>query len=750
MSHSAKEDHDYQLPAPRPPTEWTRQAVTASRPSRRADDSEGMPPDFVRRVLRNSWKWAIPLGLLLAAAAGCAVMYLHVPKYQASALIQIESKVPFVAFEQPSTVRDEARYFNTQIELLRGTVVLIPLLGRSEIGAMEEFQNEPEPLKHLQEHLAVAQIGESELYSVDYVSPSASDAATVANLVVLEYLQMQGQQERQRTQLVIDLLEQERHARSSRLEQLRRRVVELSREVTGTDPFGQGAVFNLDRALSPVDTLYQSLNEIDVNQEVLKAELQALNDAPIVYGDETASSGLFALEISNREDIRELESRLAAQRDRLTRIRKGTQKYAETLADVHDAQSALNERKREVQEELSSARRAERQLQRDRDIVEKKQELQSLATRRVKLAERLEEQLAELKSGGAQSAQLEFAKAELAREEKVFELIAARKLALQTELDAPDRITLKQSAAVPARPLNPIPYELLLVVCAASLATPFAVGALREVSVRRIATADDLERETALNLLGEVTRFPMRPVASRLRSLPAWHHREMIVFAESIDSLRTQLMLTQGLGVGGVRVLAVASAGSGEGKTSVATSLAVSFAKATQHATLIIDADLRAPSAARMLGLPNQPGLADVLRGDLPAVETIAQVGSSTAFLLPAGRSQDNPHHLLLGGRIKELFDRLQRDYALIVVDTPPVLAASESLVLARAADAVVLCLLSDVSQSQQVRRAARCLDATGSRIAGAVLSGVPMRRYTYAYDYRPRAAADYGSGEAF
>ena len=95
----------------------------------------------------------------------------------------------------------------------------------------------------------------------------------------------------------------------------------------------------------------------------------------------------------------------------------------------------------------------------------------------------------------------------------------------------------------------------------------------------------------------------------------------MQLFEESIDGLRTYLTLHEAMH--GMKVIAVSSAVSGEGKTSVAAQLAVSLASATGERTLLIDGDMRSPDVDKIFGVEREPGLADVLQGELPVEEAI-------------------------------------------------------------------------------------------------------------------------------
>ena len=290
--------------------------------------------------------------------------------------------------------------------------------------------------------------------------------------------------------------------RGDKIEQLRKRVLELAKDVTGKDPFGQGAVTDVDRALSPVSKVYQSLTETDVNLEVLKAEIQALHDAPSLAPDRGSAPGLLDLEISNRADVRQLEARIAAIDEKIADVKNESRKkigetwksdpaYARLEQESAQAKAELAELQASARKELSELRAQQQTAEQEQLIATKTQELASLNKKRALLAERFEKELQELRSGGAQSVELEFSKTELEREEKVFELIAARKLALQTESNAPTRVSLKQVATVPVLAIDPIPYKMLIPGLPGVTRVPPGVGRRQ-----RIARPTHYERGT--------------------------------------------------------------------------------------------------------------------------------------------------------------------------------------------------------------------------------------------------------------
>ena len=255
-------------------------------------------PAFVLGVLRQWWMFVVPAGIVLAAIAGALVVYFYVPQYEATALVMIEDSSPYVAFANRED--RSGAYIQTQLELLRSPVVLTPVLSRPEIASLKELASQPDHIKFLQNGLSVKRVGQSELYNVLFRDSSAATAANVVNDIIAEYMNMHTDDEFQRSQRVIDILEEERGRMSLEVERLRKRVVDLAKEVTGKDPFGDHAPLDVARAMSPVGALFQSLTQAEVDREIMQAEMQSLMDSPGSSADKAESTGLLDLEIENQ------------------------------------------------------------------------------------------------------------------------------------------------------------------------------------------------------------------------------------------------------------------------------------------------------------------------------------------------------------------------------------------------------------------------------------------------------------------
>lgn len=242
--------------------------------------------------------------------------------------------------------------------------------------------------------------------------------------------------------------------------------------------------------------------------------------------------------------------------------------------------------------------------------------------------------------------------------------------------------------------------------------------------------------------------LPILAVVPNLR-LPARGRRSAATLAktssdarvvESFRGLRTRL--THGFGIQYPAAIAITSPAMGDGKSLVAANLALSFADPTR-CTVLIDADLRRGSLHRLFHTSSSPGLADYLRGKVDAAAILRETGTPGLRFIPAGTRADDAPDLLEGGRLPELIAQLKEGAHIILIDTPPLVAGVDPILIAEHADAAVAVLRAGQTDLEMAR--AR-LDAyeqmIGVPILGAVLNDVETegayRYYAYSYEAYP------------
>lgn len=689
-------------------------------------------PLFVWQAARRWWKLAAPLGALLAALSVGILYLLHEPVYVAENWLRIESESPFVVFPDP----EAESFVNTQIELIRSPLVLDRVVAEPDIARYPALAASDDPIAWLAARLTVAARGKSEIYVVRFQAADPQRAARIANAVVEAYFKIQSRQHALRARRVIELLEDEKQRRGQVVRRLRESIRALQGERTEADPFAGMLLSDGEAFRHPLGELRGRVTRVEVEREVLEARLAALQESagaePAVPEEE------IELLLDRRPQLRELQEKRAAHLVRLEEIERVARRgrddprylAAQELLAAGDA--ALAELRSELREQILAARRRQLSASRDAAMQELQARIDALALAEEALRKRYFRQLQDVRRTDARSLELEFRRTELAREEKVFELIAARALELRTESRAPARITPLREAVPPRAPARALHVKTVSLVGAASFLLPFGLVVLRERLLRRVDDSRQLW-QADLAVVGEIARLPgRRGFAPATLAATRRAARDASLFEESIDSLRTCLMLAEPQVAS--RALAVCSAVAGEGKTSLASQLALSVARSTGEPTLLIDADLRSPDLHHVFGVENDRGLAQVLERQCGAERAIATTESNDVYLLPAGVLQTSPHKLLGDGGFDHLLAELRSTYRHILIDTSPILSASESLVLAKSADAALLCAMRDVSRIDQVQKAYERLAGTGARPLGAILNGVPTGRYAYLY----------------
>lgn len=243
----------------------------------------------------------------------------------------------------------------------------------------------------------------------------------------------------------------------------------------------------------------------------------------------------------------------------------------------------------------------------------------------------------------------------------------------------------------------------------------------QEYRTRRVHSAGDVARAPGLRLFGTLpaaARTVRRRLAGASPSTKDPNHRRL---TEAADATRTRLL--HDMEADGLHTVLVTSAAAAEGKTSLAVLLAVSLARAWRR-TLLLDANLRRPAAHRVFGLGGEPGLAEVLRGEITPAQVVQSTPVSRLWVLPAGRLDDHALQALAQDDVGPLLADLGGQYDFVVIDTPPLLAVADTLMLARHVDAALFAVLCGASRLPQVEAARARLEALGVRVLGAVVAG--------------------------
>lgn len=259
-------------------------------------------------------------------------------------------------------------------------------------------------------------------------------------------------------------------------------------------------------------------------------------------------------------------------------------------------------------------------------------------------------------------------------------------------------------------------------------------------------TAEQAESVLELPVLSVLPAVPEsdRAQAGKSLSIPEFVERKPLArFSESVRSVRVGASLSDVDNP--PRLLQVTSSVPGEGKSTIAASLAMSAAASGQR-VLLIDADLRHPSTSKMFGAEQKSGLVELLSGALPSSSVLLQI-NQTLVVLPAGSNTKNAPDLLGSQKMSAFISAARDAYDLVIVDTPPVTAVVDSQVVANLTDKIVFVIEWERTPREVVLRSLNLLGDLRHKIAGVVLNKAnvkQMKYYSSYYSYYSSAYKNY------
>jgi protein-tyrosine kinase len=216
-------------------------------------------------------------------------------------------------------------------------------------------------------------------------------------------------------------------------------------------------------------------------------------------------------------------------------------------------------------------------------------------------------------------------------------------------------------------------------------------------------------------------------------------HDPFSITTEAYRMLRTTLLVAPA--ETSPKTLLFTSGMHGEGKTVTAVNTAAVLAQMGVR-VLVIDADLRCSACHTVLGIENKAGLVEVLAGRWDPSDVIRPTVSEHLFLLSSGSVPRNPAELVGSKQMRAILASLQEQYDYILIDSPPVMLASDAMLLSTVVDGVVLVANAQRTPKQVVREARTRLTCARAKLLGVVLNQLNIRNREYAYYYRKYAPA--------
>jgi capsular exopolysaccharide synthesis family protein len=304
---------------------------------------------------------------------------------------------------------------------------------------------------------------------------------------------------------------------------------------------------------------------------------------------------------------------------------------------------------------------------------------------------------------------------------------------------ATDSVIVVSPAVMPAAPVSPRPVLNLALAVAGGLILSLGAALLLDHLDQSVKSDAELTERTGLLPL---THVPLvvrgRRPAEALAVLG-----DDAAAVEPYKTLRTNVLF--GTLDRPRSTIVVTSAAPAEGKSVVSANFAAALA-AAGHRTLLLDCDFRRPAQHRLFGRVRNVGLSDLMLGEVKESEVILPVERvPELWLVTSGRIPPNPTELLGSERMRDLVRRLEDLFSHIVIDTPPVNAVADALIVGSYAHSALFVVEHRKTSVVAARNAVQSLERVGVHLLGAVVNKVvhPEPHYTYHYRYHPNGEGD-------
>lgn len=690
------------------------------------------------------YRYVIVTIFLLVMLAVVVRTYTTTPMYRAttSVLIEDDRAATVAGFNAATTdfSQDPEPYYQTQLRILTGRELASKVVTKLHLETMPEFNGQgprrtglgavlytmkqqaqgtlrnlsgtaapppPAPGKATTDALvgaflgavSVDQVRGSRLVNVSVTSADPTFAARAADTLVEEYVQFNLEFRTDATRKSLDFLSSEIAKQQKKVEDSERAMAQY-RET--------------NNALSLEDrqnTVVAGLNQ--VNEAFLRTRSERIQKESLYNQVRNLPPGALAESstLNSNPQVQSLRARLGELNRQKVQL---SERYGPKNPQVIENENAIIDTTRNYQSALATAVDAIRT------------DYETARAQEGRFAAALEESKGAATDLSRKSVGYTVLEREAQSNRQIYEALLQRQNELQIVSNSGgNNVRLMDRAVVPGSPFTPdVRRNFLLGGLAGIL---LAIGLVLAIDYLddTVKTPEDITRRLKLPFLGLVP-------AVKGNTHPLLSQEVPHEFGEAFRALRTSLVFSSGSE--GTRVIALTSAQPLEGKTTTACNMAIALAYGGSR-VLLIDADMRRPSVSRTLGIENTIGLSHLLTGQATARQAIRRTNVQNMWVMTAGLTPPNPSELLASERMKTLISNVQNGpFDWVLIDTPPVLAVTDAVIIAPWVAGVVFVIGSEMTQRRLAERAVETLMTSRPHILGAVLNRVDIIRNKYYY----------------
>lgn len=675
-----------------------------------------------KSLLAVTWRSRWIVLLITSAAIGAAFLYISrtMPIYTSKSRIYVQQSGPRVLTGTEEGVMTQSKnYLYTQAELLKSSPILLAVFedpGMRQTKTLAQLDN---PTAHLSKNLDVRVGRKDDIIDVSFDSPYPAEAAHIVNAVVNAYLEYHSTLKRNTSSEVLKILQFENAERLQELREKRQAMLDYKKanEELAFES-GQGNIVirrleklsleltNAQLATIESQSNYESIKEMVSDPGKLSRFIEA-QQAKGVY----ISTGSQKAALSSQLD--QLELRLA---NRLRQVNAH-----------HPAARALEIEIANIEAQLANLDTEFAQAQ----LAVAEQEYLAAKEKEDKIATYYDEQCRQAFDLSQQVDYYAMLQADWEQTKRLCDTLndRIRELNVTDDVGALN-VSILEIARPPRDPSKPQKARVLAIATVLGLMFGCGLAIVRDHADQKFRSTDEISVTLDLPVLGVVPS--MRTRETNVDRGQKVHMDSLSPTAEAYRTIRTAVLFSTPKDK--ARTIVVTSPAPGDGKTTLASNLAIATAQAG-HRTLLLDADFRNPKQHTMFGAGGLGGgFAGTFAGEIPMNEAILPTSVENLELLPCGAQLANASEVLGSDEFVRFIEKLKEKYDRIIVDSPPVMPVTDAQILASLCDVTLLVLRAGKSNRKTCLRACEGLRSVNANLIGAVINDVSRRSDQYGY----------------
>jgi polysaccharide biosynthesis transport protein len=681
-----------------------------------------MDANTFMHALRRRWLLALCMGLVMGGIAAIALWFVFPESSSATALFEVEEKRETIFDIGHDHEQNYETFKKTQLALLRSNFVLTAAIRPPSVASLSALAGRSDPVVWLQENLSCDYPQQGKLLSIALSGDELTeDQVHLVDAVAKAYKDEVIDQARQRRLVLRDML-------SRNIDQLNVEIKRKMDEYLDIARESGRSVQDQTKGDAEAELLLRDISDTQHKKDELTSQLyQTQTDFMIMKGELEDPSVLEA----NIDDIIDKDPTVMATKEQIGMMQMS--QSAQSSSGTKQQNSRTGQQSSRQLEALNKSLeqyRAEMKKKMLKDFNSKPNVALQQLTKRYRttfgslqsqlaaMQKQLDSKMADLRKRIERSTDLETREEDLKQLQAIAKDMSIKLESLDIDANAPDQIRQVQ-AAVPTKNINTVQHYSIAILGALAGFSLTCLGiAYLEFRGRRLNGPDEVDEGLGIRVVGVL------PGLSSKKALDPTHP-VVAQLTESIDGVRTILMHDSSSKRR--QVVLVTSAATNEGRTTVASQLAASLARAGRR-TLLVDGDLRRPALQALFDVPLEDGLCEVLRAEVDVADVIRPTHAEGLWLLTAGYCDIDAIHALATEQMQPVFDKLRAEYDFIIIDGAPILGMSDALIFGQYSDGAILSVRRDQSQMPKIHQAAELLRGVGVRIIGAVVNGVQAK----------------------